>query len=56
MEDEVKIVLIRAIKEGKGFVLTLPKEAAEMLGVKGGEKVRVIVDRERKAVIYRLIR
>lgn len=56
MEEEVKIVLVRAIKSGKGFVFTLPKEAAEMLDIKGGEKVRVIVDRERKAVIYELLK
>jgi len=55
MEEEIKIVLVRAIKSGKGFVFTLPKEAAEILAIKGGEKVKVIADRERRAVIYQLM-
>ena len=51
---EVKILkIIRKPKE-KGFVVTIPKEIAQELGVKGGEKVKVMLD-ERGRIIYEVI-
>jgi bifunctional DNA-binding transcriptional regulator/antitoxin component of YhaV-PrlF toxin-antitoxin module len=50
--EEVKILKILRKPKERGYQVTLPKEAAEALAIKGGERVRVLLDRKKKRIIY----
>ncbi len=52
---EVKILTILGKPPGR-FLLTIPKrEIAQTLGIKGGEKVKVYVDSEKRRIMYELL-
>ena len=54
--EEVKVLKILRKPKGRGYQVTLPKEAAQALALKGGEKVRVLLDRKRKRIVFELLR
>jgi AbrB family looped-hinge helix DNA binding protein len=54
MEREVKILTILRKPQGRGFMVTIPKEIAEELNLKGGEKVKVSID-QKKRIIYQIL-
>lgn len=48
-------MIVGAKPKGKGYQVTIPKEAAEQLGLKGHEQVAVWLDKKNRTVIYELI-
>jgi len=52
---EMKILKILRKPRGRGFMVTIPKEAAQMLDLKGGEKVKVSID-QHKRIIYEILK
>jgi len=51
---EVKILRVLRKPQGRGFMVTIPKEIAQTLGLKGGEKVKVSLD-QRGRIIYQIL-
>jgi antitoxin component of MazEF toxin-antitoxin module len=52
-EIEVDFVKIQP-RKGGSFMVTIPNGAVRELGIKDGERVKVLVDKDRKRVIYQL--
>ena len=55
MEREVRILKVLRKPKKRGYLVTIPKEVAEALGIEGGEMVKVLLDRERQRIIYQLL-
>ena len=51
MEIEIDFVKVQLRKSGS-FMITIPKQAAEMLNIKSGERLKVLIDKENKKIIY----
>ena len=51
MELETAFVKVQARKAGN-FMVTVPEEVAETLKLKGGERVKVLFDKEKKRVTF----
>lgn len=54
MGVEVDFVKIQLRKSGS-FMVTIPKQAVEALELKGGERLKVLIDKENKKIIYQKI-
>jgi len=52
----VKILSIQPRKGGQTLMVTIPKEIVEALDLKGGEKVKVLLDREADKITYQILR
>jgi antitoxin component of MazEF toxin-antitoxin module len=52
-EIETDFVKIQP-RKGGSFMVTIPSGAVKELGIKDGERVKVLIDKERKRVIYQL--
>lgn len=52
--EEVKILKLLA-KPPKRYLVTVPKEIIRDLGLEGGEKVKVLLDRENERVVYEFL-
>lgn len=52
-EQEVAFVKIQPRARGS-FMVTLPKEAVEILGIVDNEKAKVFVDREKRRISYEI--
>jgi len=51
MEMEIDFVKVQLRKSGS-FMITIPKQAVEMLNIKSGERLKVLIDKENKKIIY----
>jgi len=51
VEEEVAFVKVQPRKAGN-FMVTLPAEIVTTLGLKGGERAKVLFDRQKKRVVY----
>jgi len=51
MEMEIDFVKVQLRKSGS-FMITIPKQAAEILNIKSGERLKVLIDKENKKIIY----
>ena len=51
MEMEIDFVKVQLRKSGS-FMITIPKQAAEILNIKSGERLKVSIDKENKKIIY----
>jgi len=51
METEVDFVKVQMRKSGS-FMITIPKQAADAINLKSGEKLKVLLDKESKRIIY----
>jgi len=51
MEKEIDFVKVQLRKSGS-FMITIPKQAAEILNIKSGERLKVLIDKENKKIIY----
>ena len=51
METEVDFVKVQMRRSGS-FMVTVPKQAAEAINLKTGEKLKVLLDKENKRIIY----
>ena len=52
-EVEIDFVKIQP-RKGGSFMVTIPKDAVRELGIKDNERVKVLIDKERKRVIYQI--
>lgn len=51
----VKVLTIMGKPPGR-FLVTIPKrEVAQSLGIKGGEKVKIFLDKKNRRVMYQLM-
>ena len=53
MEKEIAFVKVQPRKAGN-FMVTIPLEAAKELGVNDNERIKVILDKEKKRIIYQI--
>jgi antitoxin component of MazEF toxin-antitoxin module len=53
-ETEIDFVKVQLRKSGS-FMVTIPKQAVNMLNLKSGERLKVSVDKESKKIIYQKI-
>ena len=51
MEMEIDFVKVQLRKSGS-FMITIPKQAAEILNIKSGDRLKVSIDKENKKIIY----
>lgn len=51
VEKELDFVKVQARQAGN-FMVTIPREAVLELKLKGDEKIKVIMDKEKRRVIY----
>ncbi|MEM2294425.1 MAG: AbrB/MazE/SpoVT family DNA-binding domain-containing protein [Nitrososphaerota archaeon] len=52
---EVRILKILKKPGERGFLITIPKEAAEKLGLKEGEKVKALADEGNRRLVYEVL-
>jgi hypothetical protein len=52
-ETEIDFVKVQP-RRGGSFMVTIPIDGARMLGIEGHERLKVLIDRERKRIIYQL--
>ncbi len=52
-EKEIAFVKVQPRKSGS-FMVTIPSDAAKILGIKDNERLKVLVDPENKRLIYQL--
>lgn len=50
-EVECDFVKVQPRKSGS-FMITIPKQAVDDLAIKGGERLKVLMDTSRKRIIY----
>ena len=53
MEEEVAFVKVQPRRAGN-FMVTIPLEAAKKLGIEDNERIKVILDIEKKRIIYQI--
>jgi len=53
-ETEIDFVKVQLRRSGS-FMVTIPKQAVNMLDLKSGERLKVSVDKESKKIIYQKI-
>jgi len=54
MEIEIDFVKAQLRKSGS-FMVTIPKQAVKMLNIKSGERLKVLIDKENKKIVYQKI-
>jgi bifunctional DNA-binding transcriptional regulator/antitoxin component of YhaV-PrlF toxin-antitoxin module len=54
-DAEVAFVKIQPRARGS-YMVTIPREAVKMLGIKDNERTKVYVDKEKKRVIFEIMR
>ena len=52
-EVEVDFVKIQP-RKGGSFMVTIPSNAVKELGIKNNERVKVLIDKNRRRIIYQL--
>ena len=55
IEEEIKILKIMG-KPPERFLVTVPKEVVKALKIKGGERVKVLINKKGRRIIYLLLR
>ena len=53
VEEEVAFVKVQPRKSGS-FMVTIPTEAVKRLDLKRGDRFKVLVDKEKRCIIYQL--
>ena len=53
VEVEVDFVKVQP-RKGGSFMVTIPKDAVRAIGIINGEKLKVLVDTEKRRIIYEL--
>jgi bifunctional DNA-binding transcriptional regulator/antitoxin component of YhaV-PrlF toxin-antitoxin module len=54
-EEEVDIVRAQRRPSGS-FMVTIPREVVERFAIEKGEKLKVLIDEQRRRIIYELIK
>jgi len=52
-EKEVAFVKVQP-RKGGSYMVTIPIDGVRMLGIKGGEKLKALIDVDKKRIIYQL--
>ena len=52
-EKEIAFVKVQP-RKGGSYMVTIPIDGVKMLGIKGGEKLKALIDAEKKRIIYQL--
>ena len=52
-EKEIAFVKVQP-RKGGSYMVTIPIDGAKMLGIRGGEKLKALIDVEKKRIVYQL--
>jgi AbrB family looped-hinge helix DNA binding protein len=56
LKTEIEIDFVKVqLRLSGSLMVTIPKQAADMLGIKSGERLKVLIDKEGKRVIYQKV-
>ena len=53
VEKEVAFVKVQP-RKGGSYMVTIPIDGVRMFGIKGGERLKALIDVDKKRVIYQL--
>jgi len=53
VEKEVDFVKVQ-LRKGGSFMVTVPKAIVRLLGIKGGETLKVLIDVDNRRIVYQL--
>jgi bifunctional DNA-binding transcriptional regulator/antitoxin component of YhaV-PrlF toxin-antitoxin module len=54
---EVEVAFVKVQQRARGnYMVTIPSEAVKMLGIKDNERTKVYVDKEKKKIIFELVK
>ncbi len=54
---EVEVAFVKVQPQARGnYMVTVPSEAVKMLGIKDNERTKVYVDKEKKRIIFELVK
>ena len=54
---EIEVAFVKIQPRARGnFMVTVPNEAVRFLGIKDNERTKVYVDKEKRRVIYEIIK
>lgn len=54
---EVEVAFVKIQPRARGnYMVTVPRDAVKMLGIKDNEKTKVYVDKDKKRVIFEVIK
>jgi len=57
MVNEVEVAFVKVQPRARGnYMVTIPSEAVKMLGIKDNERTKVYVDKEKKRVIFEIMK
>jgi bifunctional DNA-binding transcriptional regulator/antitoxin component of YhaV-PrlF toxin-antitoxin module len=57
MVTEVEVAFVKVQPRARGnYMVTVPSEAVKMLGIKDNERTKVYVDKDKKRIIFELIK
>jgi bifunctional DNA-binding transcriptional regulator/antitoxin component of YhaV-PrlF toxin-antitoxin module len=57
MVVEVEVAFVKVQPRARGnYMVTIPSEAVKMLGIKNNERTKVYVDKEKKRVIFEIMK
>ena len=57
MVNEIEVAFVKIQPRARGnYMVTVPNEAVKLLGIKDNERTKVYVDKDKKRVIFELIK
>jgi bifunctional DNA-binding transcriptional regulator/antitoxin component of YhaV-PrlF toxin-antitoxin module len=57
MMTEAEVAFVKVQPRARGnYMVTVPSEAVKMLGIKDNERTKVYVDKEKKRIIFELMK
>jgi bifunctional DNA-binding transcriptional regulator/antitoxin component of YhaV-PrlF toxin-antitoxin module len=57
MVAEAEVAFVKVQPRARGnYMVTIPSEAVKMLGIKDNERTKVYVDKEKKRVIFEIMK
>lgn len=57
MAGENEVAFVKVQKRARGnYMVTIPSEAVKLLGIKDNERTKVYVEKERKRIIFELVK
>jgi bifunctional DNA-binding transcriptional regulator/antitoxin component of YhaV-PrlF toxin-antitoxin module len=57
MVVEVEVAFVKVQPRARGnYMITIPSDAVKMLGIKDNERTKVYVDKEKKRIIFEIMK
>jgi bifunctional DNA-binding transcriptional regulator/antitoxin component of YhaV-PrlF toxin-antitoxin module len=57
MVAEVEVAFVKVQPRARGnYMVTIPSDAVKMLGIKDNERTKVYVDKEKKRIIFEIMK